>query len=161
MQSARCKLYTATPRCPAHPRSIKPPLKPTMSVDRHIPFYACMRMHKYLWRFSCTFIELTSCPLPDRICSPSRAAASDSRHLVPGLHHSCRMLLQYLNIFGCFLFSFVLFFCEYLWVFKEEFAACLPTVCNPEKFYAICPCHSSFVVVVFGWIVLLPVLGGC
>lgn len=30
----------------------------------------------------------------------------------------------------CFYFIFVL----YLWVFKRIFAACLPTVCNPENF---------------------------
>lgn len=70
------------------------------------------------------------------------------------------MMLQYM-VFEYVLY-FTLFFVEYLWVFKEEFAACLPTVCNPEKFCADLPLPlSSFVVVVFGWIVLLPVLGGC
>jgi len=101
---------------------------------------------------------LTSCPSPDHIYSPSRAATFDSHcgHWMR-LHRSYwdAQYLIYRISFIVFYF-FIFFIVEYLWVFKQEFAACLPTVCNPENFSWICPCHSSFVVVF-----VVVVVGGC
>jgi len=82
-------------------------------------------------------LQLTNFQLSDRICSPSRAAFSDIHRirsfspLKRRYRYSCTWRYEILRTTVGLLLLFLL--AECLWTFKVAFAACLPTVCNPEK----------------------------